>query len=292
MTVHAAHASSSPEPSRPARHRHGVRRFATSRRRAPLLAAIIVLAMATTTVNAARAATATYPVGVYSSLEPSGESPPIMSALPGYTLHYINDFIGTKLPAGWDTFTGIPGGDPGGQFASSHVTVSDGMLQLNTWRDPRFHHHWVTGGLCQCGLARVYGAYFVRSRVTGAGPNEVELLWPVTNRWPPEIDFSETLGKLTFTSATLHYGASNVMVHRTLNVDMTKWHTWGVIWSPTNVSYLIDGQVWGEVKQSAQIPRVPMTLDMEQRTRCTINRQCPNAPVTMQIDWVAEYVPS
>lgn len=267
-------------------------RLAQSRAGTAALALALVLAFTPAIVNSAQATTATYPVGVYNGLEPSGEAPPIASALPGYTLHYVNDFIGTELPAGWSTFTGIPGGDPGGQFASSHVTVSNGLLQLNTWRDRHFHNHWVTGGLCQCELARTYGAYFVRSRVTGAGPNEVELLWPVTNRWPPEIDFSETLGKLSFTSATIHFGNTNTMVHRTLNVAMTQWHTWGVIWTPTNITYLIDGRVWGVVTQSSQIPSVPMTLDMEQRTRCTIGRQCPVAPVTMQVDWVAEYVPS
>jgi len=256
------------------------------------MALFALLALTPTFIKPAQAAIATYQVGVVNSHEPSGEAPPFASALPGYTLRYINDFIGTRLPAGWYTFTGVPGGDPGGQFASSHVTVSNGLLQLNTWRDQRYHNHWVTGGLCQCQLTQTYGAYFVRSRVTGAGPNEVELLWPATNRWPPEIDFSETLGKLTFTSATLHYGRSNVMVHRTINIDMTQWHTWGVIWTPTNITYLVDGHDWGEVTQSSQIPRVPMTLDMEQRTRCTINRQCPSAPVTMQVDWVAEYVPN
>lgn len=253
---------------------------------------MVALALTPMIVNIAQATTATYAVGVYNGLEPSGEAPPIASSLPGYKLSYINDFIGTTLPAGWDTFTGIPGGDPGGQFASSHVTLSGGLLRLSTWKDRRYHGHWVTGGLCQCGLARTYGAYFVRSRVTGVGPNEVVLLWPVTNRWPPEIDFSETLGQLSFTSATVHFGRANTMVHRTLNVDMTQWHTWGVIWTPTDITYLVDGRVWGAIAQSSQIPRVPMTLDMEQRTRCTIGRQCPVSPVTMLVDWVAEYVPS
>jgi len=253
---------------------------------------MVALTLTPVIVNVAQATTATYAVGIYSSLEPSGEAPPITSSLPGYNLSYINDFIGTSLPAGWNTFTGIPGGDPGGQFASSHVTVSGGLLRLNTWKDRQYRGHWVTGGLCQCGLARTYGAYFVRSRVTGAGPNEVELLWPVTNLWPPEIDFSETGGSLSFTTATVHFGSANVMDHSTLNVDMTQWHTFGVLWTPNAVTYLVDGRVWGLIAQSSHIPRVPMTLDMEQRTRCTVGRQCPVSPVTMQVDWVAEYVPS
>ena len=130
-----------------------------------------------------------FPVGTLNALQPSGYSPPGPHALRGYHLNYSNDFSGTKVPSGWYLFDGVPGGLPGAQFSSAHVVVKNGVLQLNTWRDPRFHLKWVTGGLCQCGFPQTYEAYFVRSRITGAGPNEVQLLWPASNTWPPEIDF-------------------------------------------------------------------------------------------------------
>ncbi len=80
-----------------------------------------------------------------------------------------------------------------------------GELLLSTYRDKHYQNRWVTGGLCQCGLPHVYGAYFVRSRSTGVGPNEVELLWPENNQWPPEIDFNETPSAHQ-SSATVHWG--------------------------------------------------------------------------------------
>jgi hypothetical protein len=32
-----------------------------------------------------------------------------------------------------------------------------------------------------------------------------------------------------------------------------------------------------------------MRLDLEQRAECAIHQQCPAAPVSMLVDWVAEY---
>lgn len=231
-----------------------------------------------------------YPVGTVNSAEPSGYGPPSASALVGYHLSYMNDFTGTTVPPGWNVFTGIPSSDPRGHFGISHTVVSGGELQLNTYRDPQWQNRWVTGGICQCEVARVYGAYFVRSRITGAGPTQVELLWPVSNIWPPEIDFNETGGSATSTTTSVHWGATNHVVRSEININMTLWHTWGVIWTPKYVVYTVDGNVWGTFKIAADIPRVRMTLDFESRQECEEHRQCPAANESMQIDWVAEYL--
>ncbi|MFI5036198.1 MAG: glycoside hydrolase family 16 protein [Acidimicrobiales bacterium] len=232
-----------------------------------------------------------FPMGVPLAAEPSGLAPPGASALPGYRLRYVTDFPGRRVPSGWDVFTGVPGGDPGGQFGRDHVVVSGGLLHLNAWRDPRYSGRWVTGGLCHCGMAWTYGAFFVRSRITGGGANEVQLLWPANNQWPPEIDFNESGGSVTSTSSSLHFGSSTALVKHTVRLDMEAWHTWGVVWSPTAVTYVVDGQVWARVTAASQIPRIPLRLDLEQRTLCTIGQQCPRAPVSMLVDWVSLYSP-
>lgn len=232
---------------------------------------------------------ATYPVGVADASEPSGMAPPTADAMPGYAQSYVTDFTGSSLPGGWGVFTGNPGGDAGAQWGAAHVTVSGGLLNLNTWKDPAYNNEWVTGGLCQCGVANTYGAYFVRSRVTGPGPTQVELLWPTGNRWPPEIDFNESGGTTNWTSATLHFTSSNAQDQRRVNLDLTQWHTWGVIWTPTSVTYTVDGKVWGSVHVASEISDVPMTLDLTQQTWCSSSYACPTAPQSMQVDWVAEY---
>jgi hypothetical protein len=228
-------------------------------------------------------------IGTPDPTEASAYAPPAPTALAGYAETYVTNFAGTSLPAGWDVFTGIPGGDPGGHFGASHVVVANGMLSLNTYRDPAWNNAWVTGGLCQCGVSNKYAAYFVRSRVTGPGPTEVELLWPTGNQWPPEIDFNETGGSITSTTSSVHFGATNTIIPRRVYINMTLWHTWGVIWTPSEVIYTVDGRIWGEFKSAQDISSVPMTLDLEQRQECEENRQCPTSPESMQVNWVAEY---
>ena len=71
-----------------------------------------------------------------------------------------------------------------------------------------------------------------------------------------------------------------------------KWHTWGVVWTPREIEYVLDGHVWGVITKRQQIPTVPMRLDLEQRTECSVHAQCPKVPVQMQVDWVAEYRPN
>jgi len=230
-----------------------------------------------------------YPIGTPDPSEPSQYGPPAADALSGYTLSYVADFTGTTVPPGWSVFTGVPGGDPGGHFGISHVVVANGLLSLNTFREPSWYNRWVTGGICQCSVSHEYAAYFVRSRVTGAGPTEVELLWPTANTWPPEIDFNETGGSITSTTNSAHYGSTNHIVGSRVKIDMTQWHTWGVIWTANEIIYTVDGRVWGEVTGASNISSVPMTLDLEQRQECMEHRQCPTAPESMQVDWVAEY---
>lgn len=232
-----------------------------------------------------------YPTGIPDAAEPSGDAPPGPNGFNGYKLTYVSDFAGTSLPATWFAYTGQPAGDPGGQFASSHVVVSHGLLELNTWKDPAYQQRWITGGLCQCGLPKTFGAYFVRSKITGGGPNEVQLLWPSSNTWPPEIDFNENDGNAGVTSSTIHWGPINQIDQRFINIDMEQWHTWGLIWSPHSVIYTVDGQVWGKITNASEIAHVPMVLDFEQLQHCQSGWECPSKPTSMDIDWIAEYSP-
>jgi beta-glucanase (GH16 family) len=237
-----------------------------------------------------------FPTGVADGSSVSGYDPPGANALGGYSQSYVTTFPGTSLPSGWDVYSGGQGGDPGGQWGgNSHVVVGGGMLSLNTFQDPNYGNEWVAGGLCQCGKSQTYGAYFVRSRVTGAGPTAVELLWPTVG-WPPEIDFNETSGTTTETTATniwaLNASGSKEQVQVAHSIDMTQWNTFGVVWTPSSITYTVNGQVWGTFTNASEIPDQPMTLDLQQQTWCSSNWACPTTPQSMQIAWVAEYSPN
>ena len=232
-----------------------------------------------------------YPVGLADRHEPSGFAPPPVNVIPGYHLTYVNDFNHRGLPYGWYPFTGRAGGIPTDRFSASHVDVAQGLLRLKTYRDPGNANRWTTAGLCQCLHHFTYGAVFVRSRVTGVGVNSVELLWPSSNNWPPEIDFNEDLFKTNLTTATVHW-AGNQTNFRILRINMLQWHTWGVIWTPTHVIFTVDGRPWHEFSGSAFIPHVAMNLDFEQTVKCPSSTSCPLAPASLLIDWVAEYSPN
>jgi Glycosyl hydrolases family 16 len=223
----------------------------------------------------------------YASEEPSTQAPPPVNWLRGFVRSYCTDFNGTNLPSGWGRFDGVPNGDPGSMFDPSHVVVANGLLSLNTQRSASNGGNWATGGVCQCGLGRIYGTYLIRSRITGAGDDEDQMLWPVAHVWPPEVDFNETGLHLTETGWYVHFGPSNHQIAKTLNVNLMRWHTWGVRWTLRQMTFTVDGHVWGVVRSPSVIPHERMTLDMSQQTWCSI--QCPSHPVAMQVDWVAEF---
>jgi outer membrane protein OmpA-like peptidoglycan-associated protein len=242
--------------------------------------------------TASAATTTPYPYGTPNSAEPSGMGPPSASALSGYGQTYVTDFTGTALPAEWTPYSGAPAGDPGGMWQPSQVQVSGGLLQLTTQQLSAYGTEWISGGVSLGTVAQTYGAYFVRSRLTGPGATQVELLWPTTG-WPPEVDFDETYGDTALSQATDHYDANNDTIHENETIDMTQWHTWGIVWTPTSLIYTVDGQEWGSVTQSNAIPDVPMVLDIQQQTWCSAGWACPTAGSTSstQVDWVAEYAP-
>jgi beta-glucanase (GH16 family) len=212
---------------------------------------------------------------------------------------FFDDFSQGLRSSWWGLYSGQPGGDPGGWWAPSHAVVAHGVLSLETYRDPAYRGRWVSAGLSSApALKQTYGKYEVRMRVDrGKGVAFVALLWPVGNRWPPEIDFAENGGEdgtRETASGTLHYGPNDSQLQRTLRVDLTRWHTLGVEWLPGELTYTIDGRPWAVVKSHA-VPSEPMALDLQAQTgTCGIPQApCPDRGtpgyVNAQIKWVAAY---
>ena len=142
------------------------------------------------------------------------------------------------------------GGRPRGWWAPSHVVVKNGVLNLRTYRDARFGGRWVSGGVSSArALRQKYGKYKVRLRMDrGKGVAAIALLWPVGDQWPPEIDFAEDGGATNTrhdVSATLHYGADDSQIQRSVRADFTRWHTVGLEWTPGRLVYTLDGKRWG-----------------------------------------------
>jgi beta-glucanase (GH16 family) len=237
--------------------------------------------------------------------DPSGMPIPVGN-IPGWREVFADDFTGTTLDWQWTSYWGVPGGDPGGFFDPTHVAVSGGQLVIAAYKDlsdlawDAGPNTYVTGGVSSSpSFAQTYGKYLVRFRFgAGVGIAHAILLWPQTNTWPPEIDFSEDNGFNRQTSyATLHYGAGNTQVQHSVGVNLTHWHTLGVEWTAGRLVYTLDGRNWATVTNE-NVPSVPMTLDIQtQSWACGTStwEQCPNATtpskVDLSVDWVVAYAP-
>jgi Glycosyl hydrolases family 16 len=249
--------------------------------------------VATTAARAVHAQATPYPIGVFDFMEPSYYAPPPADALPGYTRAFVDDFTKQPSPTEWFYFRGVPVGDPAGRFDVAHVSINHGMLKIGTWRDPRFNNQWVSGGLGLRGYSSTYGAYFVRSRETAPGPDTSELLWYKNSPSSPEINFDETGEADSAESWVVNYDPHQDQVSGSTAINIEHWHTWGVIWTPTSITFTVDGHAWGTVAKSSEIPRVPMTLDIESKAFCGIpNEPCPTNDSMLIVDWVEEYTPS
>jgi beta-glucanase (GH16 family) len=238
--------------------------------------------------------------------DPSGVRVPTGN-IPGWNLVYNQDFNGTSLPAGWGAYSGQPGGTRNDYWDPANVTVSNGELHLGTTASdaPQRRGAYSTGGVSFYGHPQTYGMYLVRLKgdyEPGLKISDIALLWPSTKEqtWPPEIDFFEDAGgtRSTF-SANLHVGPDGdncCVIKSTLANDATGWHTYGIEWTSTAISYTIDGHRWGHVIYKshlippAQWPSIEMNLDLQSQNLGPA--QPAMAIKTMTVDWVAEYTRS
>lgn len=234
---------------------------------------------------------------------PSGVKMPTKNPK-GWTQTFKDDFNGHQLNSAWFRYGGQPGGDPGGWWAHSHAVVGHGVLALRTSIDPaackscRSYKKYVSGAV-GLHLAQTYGRYDVRMRLANAhGVTFAALLWPVSNVWPPEVDWVEGAGDnpVNFTSA--HYSAGDRKVSRRVAVDLTQWHTWTVEWTAKKLVYKVDGKTFAKVTGAAA-PKVPMRPALQAQTwNCTTSATwtCPDASTPRsskaEIDWFVAYKPT
>jgi hypothetical protein len=280
----------------------------TLRSRRTVVAGLAAAVLATMAGNVPIAAATASPVGKTVAVrDVSGVAMPT-TAPAGYTQVLADDFPGYTLSSDWVAYHGQPGSDAGGWWSPTHVVVDNGEMFLKTYEDttnyggPSGYEPWVSGGVSSAkALKQTYGEYLVRSRLSAAAPaTEVDLLWPAGGGWPPEIDFNESNDSTVQTSATLHWGPTNTQrnVQLLKNINMTAWHTWGLIWAPGQITYTIDGKVWATVS-SSEVPDVPMVLDIQQQVWGCNNAEaetCPEASAPAEVDmdvaWVVAYAPA
>jgi hypothetical protein len=220
------------------------------------------------------------------------DSPP--GSIPGWRLVYSQTFDGSRLPPGWEVYEGHPNNDPYSTWNPANVVVSGGELHLLATPSGG------VGGVGYRGNPQTYGMYLVRMKgdyEPGLQMSDIALLWPDSSAWPPEIDFFEDHGGTRRGyDATVHPGPNgdnSHQVHVPVDNNATEWHTYGVEWTPTSITFTIDGHPAGSVVSGTGLPAwpdIPMNLDLQSQSLGPA--QPSHAIETMTVDWVAEYAMS
>ncbi|MFE4498398.1 family 16 glycosylhydrolase [Rhodococcus sp. NPDC056743] len=238
------------------------------------------------------------------------ESAPGGTALPegdlqGWKQIFSDDFDDCDLGSDWGTYSGQPGGNPNSTWDDSMVQVDNGLLNLNSQRTDS---GWITGGVSNYPVTQQYGRWEIRMRADNSDDISYHmLLWPQNEKWPPEIDFAESVsGTRDEMSAFLHWvddTGSNDKKGVSTGGDFSEWHTVGVEWGPGIVRYLLDGKVWAEAHSETMVPDVPMWLGLQAEAGACERREdwgmtpCADASeqrpdnVAVQVDWVTVYAP-
>jgi len=158
----------------------------------------------------------------------------------------------------WGKYDGQPASTSYSLWSASHVVAYNGVAMLRGYYSSG---RYLTGGMMLNSIAQTYGKYVVRARFDrSASVQHAMLLWP-TSGWPPEVDFSEgptSKGVM----ATSHWGSGNYQMHAFKQIDMTRWHTYGVEWTPTRLLFTIDGAAWAAMGGSA-VPKQAMKLAIQ-----------------------------
>jgi beta-glucanase (GH16 family) len=209
----------------------------------------------------------------------------------GYSIAYIDDFPGTSLAHGWAT--------PGNHeyklswVSPKQVQVHDGMMDITMTYSGKSTEVPVVGWAQlsnEPGAVLTYGKYLVRQRADTYNDLAIATLtWPfAANTWPPEIDFAEDdSGNRHFWSHN-HYADANGKNQYTSNdsgVTNPDWHTWGLEWTPTSVTYTLDGKAWKTETDPHMIPKIKMYLGFVMA--CFTKPAAGSAH--WQVDWVAVY---
>ena len=265
-----------------------------------VVVALLVLA-STTVISVSRPASL---AGAATKWDPSGQAMPVGN-LPGWDQIFADNFAHDAVPLG--SFTGcdvhgctgapsIPWGatddghpDTSGNcqyYPSRTVSILDGVLHI--------YMHTAPDGLCMDASLYplvpnlTYGMYQVRFRSAEVpGYKGVFFLWPV-NKKSGEIDFPEANLDAPL-KGHLHTvaGGSQQQSFRS-TASWTSWHTATLEWTPTSVTFILDGTELGST--TLDVPQTPMTLDLRAESDLQGAPKPPaSAQGVMEIDWLTVY---
>jgi beta-glucanase (GH16 family) len=238
---------------------------------------------------------------------------------------FDDEFTGTSLnAANWVVQqTADSGYTSGGECytgSPNNVWVAGGYLHLSARReaapftcpDP-FGNYTTqyTGGMVTTDgrFSQTYGLFEVRAKLPAAtvpGLQEAFWLWPVNPMqygifWPAsgEIDFAEMYSLYPDLDVPfIHYNAdndANVTTDTCAIANPTQFHTYGLEWTPTSMSILLDGKTCLTDTWNPALPLIqpepfnmPFFLNLTQALGLVPNAYGPTTPLpeATVVDWV------
>jgi hypothetical protein len=193
------------------------------------------------------------------------------------------DFTSPASLQGWGVYDG-PGNAGYGVRTPDAISFANNVMTITG------DAQGTTGGMA-APLGQQYGMWEVRMKVPVGAPgySPVLLLWPDAENWPTggEVDFAEgtTDGSRQTYSGALHYSAQDQWDPAVVGVDATQWHNYAVEWTPTKITYFIDGVPWKTYTDTSKFPPGPMHLAIQ----LDVHTLDLAGGATMQVAWARQY---
>lgn len=191
----------------------------------------------------------------------------------------------------WNRYGPGPGHDGQGRRDPSQISTSNGILTITG------SSNGTTGGMALQNHDQMYGKWTWRVKCpAGASTyHPVCLLWGIgsgsgVNAATGEIDVLEVWqdGLRRHNEFTLHYGDGSQMIGGGVDVDMTVWHTYTVLWTPDKIStWIDDNPPYYSTTDKAKFPqnKMAMTIQLDWFP----NEGGSTGGATMQVDYVEIY---
>ena len=218
--------------------------------------------------------------------------------LPGWKQVFAEDFTtpaatgsfpGTAYGTRWTRYDGFKDTDKRGLYAPAKVlSVHDGALDMHLRTEngvplvaapvPLVDGKW---------FSQKYGRYSVRFKADPVpGYKTAWLLWPQSNDWNQgEIDFPE--GGLDGTIHAFNHCVGNPTANcfaTDTGARYTEWHTATIEWTPTGVTFFLDGRNLGT---SATSPSAAMQWVLQ--TETSGSGPAAGASGHVLVDWAVMY---
>ena len=221
----------------------------------------------------------------------------------GWEADFVDDFKTSINTSVWGRYEGGPAVGTQSIYRRENVVtdqsvqIGDGVLRLSTTQSA--DGTWNSGGLSSGrGFAATQGKWVLKAKFDRApGVGYAFLLYPKGGGWPPEVDIAEGTAGGPHIMSTFHHGttSNHQQVQRWLyGVDMTQWHTYGVVMEGDVMSFTLDGRVYASFAHAAT-PTMPMWIGMQAGVKdCSKSTgECLSSATptssSILIDWVAHY---